>query len=109
MIERAERTEAMVFPTRGKPYKFRLPQLSQLQLAALAAVRDDEVRYTPMRLGYREVVKYTAHRFDVTYQMRSLRKRWLIRYNPQYRRSRNVTHFVLTKAGAERLAQHPEF
>ena len=89
-----------------KPYK--LPRLTEMQLAVLACVRDDMVRVQKnYRFGYHIVMYTVLKRFDVTNQIRSLRKRRLIKYPT--RDSRHDAHFSLTAWGLAELAEHPEF
>lgn len=85
-----------------KPYT--LPKLSDLQLGALAAVRDDEVEPYELRVGYDRYQAYRSHGFDVTCQIQSLRKRRLIRS-----KSDGSKRPVLTPHGAGILSEHPEY
>ena len=90
-----------------RPYK--LPQLTEMQVAVLACVRDDMVRGPFIKnVGWLKIqVFIVLNRFDVTKQIRSLRKRRLIKYPT--RDSRHDAHFSLTAWGLAELAEHPEF
>jgi hypothetical protein len=89
-----------------KPYK--LPRLTELQLAVLACARDDLIRKGVYRISYRlEFVEYRALGFVVTSQVRSLIKRRLMKWAG--RDGRHDAHILLTVWGLEALAQHPEF
>ena len=90
-----------------KPYTLR--KLTELQLAVLACARDDLIRgpFTKYAAGQSFLVYVVFGRFDVTNQIKSLRKRRLIKYPT--RDQRHDAHFSLTDAGLAELAEHPEF
>ena len=98
-----------------------MPKLTELQIAALACVRDNRVIPRPEPLGRRTILKYRAfpkvefpinvrpkdqRGFDVTSQIGSFRKRRLVRL-----RERLVEGplYKLSPAGFEELDKHPEF
>lgn len=94
-------TERFSYVT-GKMYK--LPELTDLQLAVLAAARDNEVERYERRVGYERFTAYKAHGFDVTCQMQSLRKRRLVWF-----RAAGAHEIRPSPAGLEVLKSHPEF
>lgn len=83
---------------------YTLPALTDLQIAALAAVRDGDVERYEKRVGYERFTAWRTHGFDVTCQMQALRKRrlvWLksdVSQNPR-----------LSPAGVEILKEHPAY
>ncbi len=81
-----------------------MPDLTELQLAALAAIRDGDVEKYDKRVGYRVFIAYRTHGHDITCQSQSLRKRRLIRYDWQ-----GTKMLAITDLGLEELAKHPEF
>ena len=96
-----------------------LPKLTELQLAALACVRDNIVVPRIEYLSWRTLYVYRAfpnikvrvapsarRGFNVTSQIRSFRKRHLIKLRERLREG-NV--YELTPAGTEELARHPEY
>ena len=99
----------------GMPKPYTLPKLTQLQLAVLACVRDNEVvpylKYVPGRSWAGPVRAHKAHGFDVTSQITSLRKRRLIKFSDfDYARlNPSGVLYVLTAIGVSELEQHPEF
>src|ERR1700743_416136 len=80
----------------GKSIK--MPGLSDLQIAALACVRDDIV------IGYERYVAYRAEGFDVPCQMHALKKRRLI-----YFRNDGSKLFRLSSFAIDVLARYPEY
>ncbi|WP_316397316.1 hypothetical protein [Bradyrhizobium sp. 33ap4] len=94
-------TERFSYSTR-KMYP--LPKLTDLQLAALAAVRDGDVQRYEKRVGYDRFEAFRTHGFDVTCQMQSLKKRRCIRMKSDGSRTPQ-----LTPAGVAVLAEHPEY
>ena len=99
----------------GNPKPYTLRKLTDLQLAVLACARDDFIRAGNKYAAGRWFIAFTvfnptrkipAH-FDVTSQIRSLRKRRLIKWPT--RDQRHDAHFILTEHGLAELAQHPEF
>lgn len=86
------------------PRRFRLPQLTDLQLAALAAIRDGEAEKYEKRVGYERFVAYRCHGHDITCQVQALKKRRLIRYSYD-----GAKGLALTQFGVEALTAHPEF
>jgi hypothetical protein len=99
----------------GSPKPYTLPKFTELQLAVLACVRDNEVipykKYVPGRSWGQPVGAYKAHGFDVTSQIRSLRKRRLIKTSGyDYARvNPDGVVYALTRHGVAELQQHPEF
>ena len=108
------------FKQRGKRgyYLVPYPKLIELQLAVLAALRDDLVKVervvayygssgcTGYRHAYynrRFVVRHFVESFDVTMQLRALRRRKMIFYTGR------ASKLAPTKAALELLIQHPEF
>lgn len=105
----------------GNPKPYTLPKLTELQLAALACVRDDAVRPAIEYIGWRKLQKHFAlprgiparlsrknsRGFDVTRQVQSLRKRRLIKFCGYA--SNGLPVYELAPAGVEALAEHPEF
>src|SRR5262245_27528104 len=94
----------------------RWPKLTELQLAVLACVRDDDVepyidykraKFIPRTYG--TPVSFRAHGFDVTSQLRSLRSRKLIAFNGYYKNRRRTAHYALSVQGQIELECHPEF
>ena len=88
-----------------------LRKLTEKQLAVLACVRDQEVVPYVKHLGWRSVRAHRAHGFDVTSQIASLRKRYLIKidgFNYKHLHPDRVC-YVLSKSGVAELEQHPEF
>lgn len=81
-----------------------MPGLSDLQVAALACVRDDLVTRHTSRVGYSRYVVYRAEGFDVTCQMHSLRERRLIYY-----RSDGSRLFRLSLFAMQVLERYPEY
>jgi hypothetical protein len=94
-------------------------QLTELQIAALACVRDNLVIPTTETIGWRTFRKQRVrpdipvrlspkHRrgFDVTSQIRSFRKRRLLQIRE---RKYEGTVYTLTPAGFAELEKHPEF
>ncbi len=97
------------------PRAYKLPKLTEMQLAVLACARDDMIRkgvkYIWKNLPF---VEYTVtvpfgkrRTFSVTTQVRSLTKRKLMKWAGRDRR--HDAHFHLTAWGIETLAEHPEF
>lgn len=93
----------------GSPKPYTLRKLTELQLAVLACIRDDLIRgpFTKYAAGQSFLVFTVFNRFDVTGQIKSLRKRHLIKYPT--RDQRHDAHFTLTDVGIAELAEHPEF
>ena len=93
----------------GSPKPYTLRKLTELQLAVLACTRDDLIRgpFIKYAAGQSFMTYKVFNRFDVTNQIRSLRKRRLIKYPT--RDQRHDAHFTLTEAGLAELAEHPEF
>jgi hypothetical protein len=96
-----------------------LPKLTELQIAALACVRDNVVVPRTEYLSRRTLTVYRAcprteavvhpkarRGFNVTCQMKSFRKRKLVQIRE---RLREGPVYDLTQAGADELAKHPEF
>jgi hypothetical protein len=85
-------------------------KLTELQLAILAATRDGEVEpyinYRLARFVHFVPFAWRSHGFDVTCQVRALRKRELIKFKERFREG---TLYVLSPAGDEELSKHPEF
>jgi hypothetical protein len=85
-------------------------KLTELQLAVLAATRDNEVEpYINYKLA--KFVRFIpfawrSHGFDVTCQVCALRKRKLLTFKERYREG---AVYDLSSAGAEELSKHPEF
>jgi hypothetical protein len=89
-----------------KPYK--LPRLTEIQLAVLACARDNMIRKGLRRFGHRLFVQYKVFdHFDVTTQVRSLTKRRLMKWPGL--NARHDAQFILTSWGLAELAEHPEF
>jgi hypothetical protein len=86
----------------GKQIK--MPGLSDLQIAALACVRDDTVTRYEKRVGYERYVAYRAEGFDVTCQIYALKKRRLI-----YFRSDGSRLFRLSSFAMDVLAKYSEY
>lgn len=86
----------------GRRYK--MPGLSDLQIAALACVRDDLVTRYERRVGYERYIAYAAEGHNVTCQMQALKKRCLIYY-----RSDGSKLFRLSSFAMYVLAKYPEF
>lgn len=84
--------------------RFKMPGLSDLQIAALACVRDDLVTKYERRVGYERYVAYSAEGHDVTCQMQALKNRRLIYY-----RSDGSKLFRLSSFAMDVLARYPEF
>jgi hypothetical protein len=97
----------------GSPKPYTLRKLTELQLAVLACVRDNEVRpydkYVPGRSWAVPVRAHKAHGFDVTSQIWSLRKRRLIKFYDYAHLNRNGVLYALTADGIAELERHPEF
>ena len=99
----------------GSPKPYTLRKLTELQLAALACVRDNEVmpymKYIPGKSWAGPVRAHKAHGFDITSQIKSLRKRRLIKFSDfDYARLNPAgALYTLTEWGLTELAQHPEF
>jgi hypothetical protein len=99
--------------------KKRWPKLTELQIAALACVRDNVVIPRIEYLSWRTLTIYRAYPrteacvppnarrgFNVTCQMKAFRKRKLIQIRERLRQG---PVYDLTQVGADELAQHPEF
>lgn len=84
--------------------RIKMPGLSDLQIAALACVRDDIVTRYEKRIGYERYVAYRAEGFDVTCQMHALKKRRLI-----YFRSDGSKLFRLSMFAMDVLSRYPEY
>lgn len=82
------------------------PKLTALQLATLACVRDREVAPKRVHIGWRVFTVYTAHGFNITKQINSLKKRRLIRFDGLLPVG---ARFAATAEGETALQQHPEF
>ena len=108
------KTQRLSYAT-GNPKPYTLPKLTELQLAVLACVRDNEVtpynKHVPGRRWAGPVRAQKAHGFDVTSQIASLRKRRLIKfYNYDYAHlNANGVLYALTADGVAELERHPEF
>lgn len=85
-------------------------KLTELQLAVLAASRDGEVEpyinYKLARFVHFVPFAWRSHGFDVTCQIRALRKRQFLKFKERYREG---IIYDLSPAGAEELSKHPEF
>jgi len=85
-------------------------KLTELQLAVLAALRDNEVEpyinYKLARFVHFTPFAFRSHGFDVTCQIRSLRKRQMLKVKDRYREG---PIFELNATGIEELSKHPEF
>lgn len=86
----------------GRRYK--MPGLSDFQIAALACVRDDIVLRYEKRVGYERYVAYKAEGFDISCQIEALKKRRLIYY-----RSDGSKLFRLSSFAIDVLAKYPEY
>lgn len=84
--------------------QYKLPKLTELQIAALACVRNGEITKYEKRVGYERFVAWKSNGFDITCQIHALKKRKLIRSS--YKRD---GLFILTPWGEQALEQHPEF
>ena len=84
--------------------RVKMPGLTDLQIAALACVRDDIVTRYERRVGYERYIAYRAEGFDVTCQMHALKKRRLI-----YFRSDGSKLFRLSSFTMDVLARYPEY
>jgi hypothetical protein len=96
-----------------------LPRLTELQVAALACVRDNVIVPTVEYLSWRKLYVYRAfpgirvrvaprdrRGFNVTCQIHSFRKRGLVKLRE---RLREGAVYELTPAGIEELSRHPEY
>lgn len=84
--------------------RIKMPGLSDLQIAALACVRDNIVTRYEKRVGYERYVAYKAEGFDVTCQMQALKKRRLI-----YFRSDGSQLFRLSLFAMDVLSKYSEY
>lgn len=82
-------------------------KLTELQLAVLAAVRDGEVEhYVNRKIPYNRrywqnsqpVISYRSHGFDVTTQIKALRRRQLIKFS-----GRSI--FAISETGRRELEE----